>query len=280
MRILILCHAFNSLSQRVFAELERAGHEVSVELDISDEVTREAVSLFGPDAVVAPFLKRRIPDDVWQAVPCLIVHPGPPGDRGPNALDWAVLDDAATWGVSIILATAELDGGPVLASREFPMRRARKSSLYRLEVTEAAVPALFEALECLEMNPSSSTGQARAAAVEDRWRDAVPTDLRRIDWARDDTETVLRKIDSADGQPGVADRLVHEVDDIVADRQPANATSGFSTHDPSARFPGPPAGCWLARAVRSAGRRPTALSGSVTLKIRPARISSVRQLTC
>lgn len=207
MRILILCHAFNSLSQRVFAELERAGHEVSVELDISDEVTREAVSMFRPDAVVAPFLKRRIPDDVWQAVPCLIVHPGPPGDRGPNALDWAVLEGAPDWGVSIILANAELDGGPVLASRRFTMRAARKSSLYRLEVTEAAVQALFEALQRLETNRESIGGNDRSETVEDCWRDSVPTELRRVDWNRDDTETVMRKINSADGQPGVADSI-------------------------------------------------------------------------
>ena len=207
MRLLILCHAFNSLSQRVFAELERAGHEVSVELDISDEVTREAVSLFSPDAIVAPFLKRRIPDDVWQSVPCMIVHPGPPGDRGPNALDWAVLDNASTWGVSIILATAELDGGPVLASRKFAMRPARKSSLYRMEVTEASVHALFEALQRLDDNPRRSEESDPGASVEGRWRDSVPTDLRRIDWQRDDTETVMRKINSADGQPGVVDRM-------------------------------------------------------------------------
>ncbi|MGK7294370.1 MAG: enoyl-CoA hydratase-related protein [Candidatus Wenzhouxiangella sp. M2_3B_020] len=202
MRILILCHAFNSLSQRVFAELERAGHDVSVELDIGDEVTREAVRLFEPDAVVAPFLKRRIPDDVWQAVPCLIVHPGPPGDRGPNALDWAVLDDEPQWGVSIIRATGELDGGPVLAAREFPMRRARKSSLYRFEVTEAAVGALFEALDLLADN-----GQPAADPVTGRWRDSVPADRRRIDWDRDDTAAVLTKIASADGQPGASARI-------------------------------------------------------------------------
>ena len=202
MRLLILCHAFNSLSQRVFAELVRAGHDVSVELDISDAVTREAVTLFRPDAIVAPFLKRRIPDDVWQAVPCLIVHPGPPGDRGPNALDWAVLEDEPAWGVSIIRATAELDGGPVLASRAFAMRRARKSSLYRNEVTEAALQALFEALEHVQRPP----GIARFPG-SGRWRDPVPADARRIDWQRDDTETVLRKINSADGQPGVVDHL-------------------------------------------------------------------------
>jgi len=87
MRILILCHSFNSLTQRLHVELRERGHEVSVEFDINDAVTREAVDLFRPDVLLAPFLKRAIPEDVWRALPCLIVHPGPPGDRGPSALD-------------------------------------------------------------------------------------------------------------------------------------------------------------------------------------------------
>ncbi|MFW6342908.1 MAG: enoyl-CoA hydratase-related protein [Halothiobacillaceae bacterium] len=201
MRILLLCHAFNSLSQRVHAELRAAGHEVSVELDISDEVTVEAVALFQPDVVVAPFLKRRIPEAVFAAVPCLIVHPGPPGDRGPAALDWAVLEGEPEWGVSIIQATEELDGGPILASRRFPTRRARKSSLYRIEVTEAALAALFEALDKVER------GEPGDPPPPGRWRDPVPPTARRIAWASDATATVLNKIRSADGFPGVIDEI-------------------------------------------------------------------------
>ena len=34
---------------------------VSVEFDINDRVTEEAVALFRPELVVAPFLKRAIP---------------------------------------------------------------------------------------------------------------------------------------------------------------------------------------------------------------------------
>jgi putative two-component system hydrogenase maturation factor HypX/HoxX len=201
MRLLLLCHAFNSLSQRVHAELRAAGHAVSVELDISDEVTAEAVALFNPDVLVAPFLKRKIPESVFAAVPCLIVHPGPPGDRGPAALDWAVLEDEREWGVSIIQATEELDGGPVLASRMFPTRSGRKSSLYRIEVTEAAVAALFEALGRIER------AEPGDPPPPGRWRDPVPPAARRIDWATDNTATVFTKIRSADGFPGVIDQI-------------------------------------------------------------------------
>ena len=49
MRILLLTHSFNSLSQRLFGLLRAQGHAVSVvELDIADSVTEEAVALFQP----------------------------------------------------------------------------------------------------------------------------------------------------------------------------------------------------------------------------------------
>ena len=114
MRVLLLCHSFNSLSQRLYAELKARGHVLSVELDISDDVTREACELFKPDLVLASYLKRRIPEEVWQTRKCLIVHPGPPGDRGPAALDWAILGQEREWGVTVLQATEEFDAGPVI----------------------------------------------------------------------------------------------------------------------------------------------------------------------
>ena len=56
-RILLLCHSFNSLTQRLHVELRERGHEVAVEFDIHDSITEEAVVLFQPDLVIAPFLK-------------------------------------------------------------------------------------------------------------------------------------------------------------------------------------------------------------------------------
>ena len=61
MRVLLLTHSFNSLCQRLFVEPEAAGHEVSVEFDISDAVMQEAVALFRPDCLVAHTSKGRFP---------------------------------------------------------------------------------------------------------------------------------------------------------------------------------------------------------------------------
>ncbi|MCX7896776.1 MAG: hydrogenase maturation protein [Rhodocyclaceae bacterium] len=206
MRILLLCHSFNGLSQRLYAELARDGHELSVELDIADTVTEEAVRLFAPEALIAPFLKRRIPESVWRSVPCLIVHPGVVGDRGPTALDWAIHDGETEWGVTVLQAEAEMDAGPIWAYRTFPMRQARKASLYRHEVTEAAVAAVREALMKLAAG-EKPTPLERHPAARGSWRPAMSQDWRRIDWQRETTATIWTKINAADGFPGVADTL-------------------------------------------------------------------------
>ena len=204
LRILLLCHSFNSLTQRLFVELGALGHELSVEFDIADRVTEEAVELFGPQLVIAPFLKRRIPDAVWTRWPCLVVHPGPPGDRGPSALDWAVLEGREDWGVTVLQANAEFDAGPVWAHARVAMRGAAKGSLYRREVADAAVQAVLRAVARFAEGGSVVPGDAPVAGD---WRPAMPQSARRIDWQHDDTARVLAKLRSADGQPGVADAL-------------------------------------------------------------------------
>ena len=211
MRILFLVHSFNSVTQRLYVELAERGHELSVEFDINDDLTREAIALFAPDVVLASFLKRAIPEDVWRAHRCLIVHPGIPGDRGPSALDWAILNGETEWGVTVLEAEAEMDSGPVWASTAFPMRTTTKSSLYRSEVTDAAVCAVIDALDRI----ASDRYVPRRADHDDpdvrgRSRRACRHGDRSIDWRSDPTDLVLRKILSADGTPGVRDELFGE----------------------------------------------------------------------
>jgi len=208
MRILFLTHAFNSLGQRLYTELRRHGHDVTVEFDINDAVTEEAVALACPDLLIAPYLRRAIPASVWRRHICLVVHPGIPGDRGPSALDWAILNRERDWGVTVLQANAEMDAGDIWATSNFPMREASKSSLYRNEVTEAATHAVLRAVERFE------DGSFRPRPL-DYSRDEVRGQLRplarqedrAVDWKRDDTATVLRKIRSADGFPGLGDTI-------------------------------------------------------------------------
>ncbi len=206
MRILFLTHSFNSLTQRLYAELAAMGHEISVEFDIADSVSEEAVALFQPDLVLAPFLKRAIPETIWKRHLCWIVHPGIVGDRGPSALDWAIQEGEQEWGVTVLQAEAEMDAGPVWATANFPMRPAKKASLYRREATEAALAAVREALDKLARG-AAPTPLAAHPAARGRLRPVMRQADRAIDWQSDDTATILRKIDAADGFPGLADSL-------------------------------------------------------------------------
>jgi putative two-component system protein, hydrogenase maturation factor HypX/HoxX len=208
MRILLIASAYNSMTQRVHAELADVGHETSVELALGDEVMRDAVRRYDPDLVIAPMLTRAIPEVIWSARPCFIVHPGPRGDRGPSSLDWAIMTGAERWGVTVLQANAEMDAGDIWASVEFAMPGGSKSSTYRTEVADAASQAVRLAVtrfaggryrpESLDYGRPDVTGRCRPPC---RQAD------RRIDWAAESTEAVLAKLHAADSSPGVLDEI-------------------------------------------------------------------------
>ncbi len=218
MRILFLTHAFNSLTQRLFVELTRLGHEVSIEFDVNDRVSVEAVAAAAPELIIAPFLKRAIPEEIWRSHVCLVVHPGIEGDRGPSALDWAILEGRSEWGVTVLQAEAGMDAGPVWETRTFPLRPATKSSLYRNEVTAAAVDAV---LACVARFPDARPRPKTAGC----WRPSMRQAERAIDWQSDRTATVLRKIRAADGNPGVSDEILGLAVSLY-DARPAEGLSG------------------------------------------------------
>jgi putative two-component system hydrogenase maturation factor HypX/HoxX len=208
MRILLIASAYNSLTQRVHAELADRGHELSVELALGDAVMRDGIRRYDPDLIVAPMLTTAIPADIWSARPCFIVHPGPRGDRGPSSLDWAIMEGATRWGVTVLQANAEMDAGDIWASAEFAMPACSKSSAYRTEVADAAAHAARLAVtrfaggryrpEPLDYGRPDVNGRLRP-----RCR---PAD-RRIDWPGEPTEAVLAKLRAADSSPGVLDEI-------------------------------------------------------------------------
>jgi putative two-component system protein, hydrogenase maturation factor HypX/HoxX len=206
MRILFLTRSFNSLTQRLYVALAERGHELSIEYDIADSVAEEAIEAFAPDLVVAPFLKRALPESIWRNNVCLIVHPGVVGDRGPSALDWAIMNREREWGVTVLQAIAEMDAGPIWASVTFPMRGASKSSLYRNEVGKAAEQSTVLAVERFATRTFRPLPLANAQC-RGRARPLMAQDDRHIDWARDPVEVIVRKIRAADGAPGVRDEL-------------------------------------------------------------------------
>ncbi len=209
MRILLIASAYNSLTQRVHTELRARGHAVAVEVTPTGDDVVRAVDRHDPALVVAPMLRAVVPREVWTARTCLIVHPGPVGDRGPSSLDWAIHEDATTWGVTVLQAEEEMDAGPVWATAAFPVARTGKSDLYRGEVSDAAVDAVLTAVERFASGRHSPADQSTLPVVPGaRTRPPMRQAARRIAWADDPTRTVLRKLRAADSQPGVLDELL------------------------------------------------------------------------
>ena len=209
MRILLLCSSFNGLSQRVWIDLTEAGHDVQVQLAAGNDGWVREVARFDPDLVLCPFLRERVPAEVWAERRTIIIHPGPVGDRGPSSLDWAITDGATEWGVTALQAVEEMDAGPIWATRTFPIDATppRKSHLYNHQVTDAAAELVREVI-------AKAADPGFAPQRVDDWGADTPGRLRPLmrqtdrafSWS-DPTERVLRHIRAADGSPGVRTTL-------------------------------------------------------------------------
>jgi putative two-component system hydrogenase maturation factor HypX/HoxX len=207
MKILLLASAYNSMTQRFHVELTYHCHDVSIELAMSDIVMTEAVELYQPDIIIAPFLKTAIPESIWRNHLCIIIHPGIKGDRGPSSIDWAILNDEPEWGVTALQADAEMDAGNIWSSINFQMNGETKSGLYRGKCAQAAIKAILEILEKFNLNLCGESLDYSRPDVKGCWRDPIKQKDRAIDWDSDTTQTVIRKIRSADSQPGLLDNL-------------------------------------------------------------------------
>ena len=135
------------------------------------------------------------------------MHPGPVGDRGPSSLDWSIELGMGEWGVTVLEASAEVDGGDIWGTSNFRTRETGKSSIYRHEVRRAAIASLLDAMAALERGDTPRRLDYGDAKVVGRPRPLIRQPERAIDWSADSTETVVRRIRAAEGHPGVLDTI-------------------------------------------------------------------------
>jgi putative two-component system protein, hydrogenase maturation factor HypX/HoxX len=208
MRILLLCSAFNGLTQRAWLELRAGGHDVTVELATSESAMVSAVESFEPELIVCPFLRERVPARVWERCPTIIIHPGPRGDRGASSLDWAITDDERRWGVTALQAIEEMDAGPIWATRSIELPEgAVKSALYNGPVADAAIELIREVVrKAADPTFRPEPLDESRPDVTGRLRPSMRQADREFSWS-DATETIVRRIRAADGSPGVRTAL-------------------------------------------------------------------------
>ncbi|MQA10235.1 MAG: formyl transferase [Pseudonocardiaceae bacterium] len=223
---MLLCSAFNGLSQRAWALL-RAHHQVTARTVHDPEAMADAAAATDPELIICPFLRLRIPEVVWRNYRTIIIHPGPEGDRGPSSLDWAIMDAEPRWGVTALQAIEKLDAGPIWGTRTFPMPTdpPRKSTLYNSQVADVAMSLISEVVakaedpgfvpRSLEYHRSGTAGRYRPVA---RQAD------RGFSWD-DSTRHIMLRIRAADGSPGVHTTLAGIAVEVF-DAHPGAAAPG------------------------------------------------------
>lgn len=218
MKILFLCTAYNSLSQRLYLAL-RQKHSITIEYALSEDMMIEAVYLARPELILCPFLTSRVPAQIYNNYFTLIIHPGPPGDAGPSALDWVLMGDDGSvadadqllktsawsltgrphWGVTVLQAVEEFDTGPVWAFEQFEIDindpKVTKSSVYRGPVTRAAVTATFAALDRITISACCTLAMLTTTTLP------APDYLPELRWPPKSTTLpkLLQSTDSAFG---------------------------------------------------------------------------------
>lgn len=203
MKIVLIVSSFNSLTQSVFCKLRELNHQVSVKFAISKELMIKEVNRVKPDIVFCPFLKEYLPKEIFENYDSFILHPGIIGDRGHNSLDHAINNEVKNWGVVILKATQELDAGDIYAQSSFLMRESSKASIYRNEVNKATLKALEEFLINYQDKNFKPIKQ-----IQNEIHTPISMNDRIIDWEKDTTKEIIKKINMSDSYPGVKENLL------------------------------------------------------------------------
>ena len=198
-------------------------------------------------------LKTIIPESIWAQHRCLIVHPGPRGDRGPSSLDWAIELGAARVGRHGARGDGEVDGGDVWATRTFRRaRRARAACTATRSAAPRSRPSSRRSTRIADGGAAPEPLDHGDPRVTGRPRPLIRQADRAIDWSADPTATVVRRIRAAEGHPGVLDAIAGTRVPPLR-RPPRGRAARRAGRD---RRP--------ARTARSAARPSTAPSGSRT----------------
>ncbi|MFJ2364587.1 hydrogenase maturation protein [Pseudomonas sp. NPDC087697] len=205
LKIMLLSSAFNGLTQRAWLDLRQSGHEPSVVLFTDEATVCRQIEESAADLVICPFLKDRVPQQLWSNPerPVVIIHPGIVGDRGASALDWAITQQVSRWGVTALQAVEEMDAGPIWSTYEFNIPAdVRKSELYNGPVSDAAIYCIRDVVEKFASDFVPTPLDYTQPNVIGRLKPNMKQADRTFSW-HDCARFIKRSIDAADGQPGV-----------------------------------------------------------------------------
>ncbi|XP_045163235.2 hydrogenase maturation factor HoxX-like [Mercenaria mercenaria] len=200
-RVLLMSNAMSTLTRRV-EEILKTYKVICNSISVKDSRSMmDEVKKFQPDIVICPFLKSKIPDSLYNNHICLIMHPGIAGDRGASSLDWAILENEREWGVTVLEASDEMDGGYIWSTDTFEVPQGSiKTSLYNGDVSDAAVNCIVDALSryCQGVDP---VPPSECPQIQGRFRRNMKKADRLVDWTVS-AEEIAARVRMSDTVPG------------------------------------------------------------------------------
>jgi len=201
MTLTLLITTYNSLTQAVHTALKDKGYQVTITYAINPTQIQEEIESFNPQIILCPFLKSYLPKEIYETYPTFIFHPAPIGDRGAYSLDYAVFHEEKSWGGVWLRANALYDGGDIYASGHFEMRESYKASIYRQEMLRVATSTLDALFENIEQEKSTPQ-------ILNPIHEPFTQKMRAIDWQKESTSEIIKKINASDSLPGVLDEIL------------------------------------------------------------------------
>jgi putative two-component system hydrogenase maturation factor HypX/HoxX len=117
-------------------------------------------------------------------------------------LEYALQSQSKEWGIVILKANELYDGGDIYAKQSFKVRDTYKASLYRQEIVQASLQALDKFFINLQNNTKPT------AQILNPIHEPFTQQKRAIDWAKDNTQSIIKKIHLSDSFPGVLDEIL------------------------------------------------------------------------
>ena len=201
MKTLLLVTTFNSQTQAIYTKLKDLNHTISVCFAINEQQMLQEIEAFNPTLILCPFLKSYLSASIYENYPTYIFHPAPRGDRGAYSLEYALQEPTKRWGVVVLKANGEYDGGDIYAQSFFEVRKTYKASLYRQEVVSASLKLLDELFKNIENNRATPQ-------ILNPIHEPFTQAKRAIDWQKDTTQTIIEKVYLSDSLPGVLDEIL------------------------------------------------------------------------
>ena len=197
MKTTLLITSFNGLSQAIYVWLKDRDFLVDI-VYINSTKRDDEIEDFNPDIILCPFLKHYIPASIYEKYPTFVFHPGIIGDRGAYSIEWALWNKQKEWGGVWLRANELFDGGDIYAFKKFDLKNTKKSTIYRNDIKNIAIDTLAGLFDNIKQNKKSPQS---LNPIHDKF-------TTTINWQKDTTKMIIKKINILDSFPGVKDKIL------------------------------------------------------------------------